>query len=673
MFIDYIQAGFCVIPSKGGMPIVKWGKYQDKPPTFEEAQDWSGNIELVCGKVSGIIALDFDTDDARKIAQVEAIAGISPVKKKGSKGFTAFYRYNGEKGSSWNGEIELLSDKHLTCLPPSLHRKTGKPYEWLDKQLIGSELPALNPKFSQIMDLMYDKKPKIQPVQYIKSEEIEFDEIERMLDFISPDCSRDEWIVIGMGLRDEFGDLARSLWHEWSAKSIKYKQRDAEIAWKSFNSSGVSIGTIIHKAKEGGWLPALKVKEPNNNYDNYLSSLQVELEIKQETPQIGGLVGMIADWITATAIRPQPMLSLGAAISFVGMLKGHRITGATGLRTNMLIMNLAPSTYGKEYPQYCINQLAEYCGLDNHLLGEPTSGSALLQGINKGQSVSLFNCDELGRYIGNLSLKTTGGYQREIIDYIIKLFSKANSTFRGKQYANEKENPQIILYQPHFCCLGSTVPEKLQSACTSGEVIDGFLNRWLLFSADKRPDEQHGNRSKTPPQEILDAVATYISKNPITYSSGAKPTPEEVRFDKDAFLRLKHFKQDMLKLMDNSPYPLNQLYGRAGEHCEKLAMVLCDDLTINLQNVKNAIKIVDLSNVNISKFASGIADTQHEADLIYIFDKIKDAGKIKRSNLTRRTQKLNQRIRNDILNQLLEAGQIGIEKDFSGNDIFYVT
>ena len=75
---------------------------------------------------------------------------------------------------------------------------------------------------------------------------------------ISPDCSYDEWIRVGMALHFQFGGReAFSLWDSWSQKSPKYPGENILIThWKSFRekTSVVSIGTLIHLAQENGYV-----------------------------------------------------------------------------------------------------------------------------------------------------------------------------------------------------------------------------------------------------------------------------------------------------------------------------------------------------------------------------------------------------------------------------------
>ena len=65
---------------------------------------------------------------------------------------------------------------------------------------------------------------------------------------------RHVWLTMGMAIEAHYGDAGRSLWDEWSLTAKdKYNARDQDRTWKSFKCSGISIGTLFHYAKHGGW------------------------------------------------------------------------------------------------------------------------------------------------------------------------------------------------------------------------------------------------------------------------------------------------------------------------------------------------------------------------------------------------------------------------------------
>lgn len=425
------------------------------------------------------------------------------------------------------------------------------------------------------------------------------------------------------------------------------------------------------KAKETGY----KYVMPPNIGDDFsdlwirgedIRAYFVEEKKEQSKPiKVGGLVGAIADWITETAIKPQPELSLAAAISFVSMLKGHRVCGTTNLHPNLFVLSLAKTGTGKEHPFNCISWLASALQMRGKLIGIPTSGSAIATGLKKANGCGLLPIDEFGRFLSGINNKNAQSFQTEIIDFMISIYSRSGGTFYGKQYADDKANPQIILENPYLCVYGTTIKEKLQTACNSAGVIDGFLNRWLIFKTDETPEEQYSPNIGEIPSELICKIENWMSNNVINSVGKFK----KISFTKEAFTRFTEYKRAVQKKQNETPAPLDALYSRLGGLVEKLAIVLCDDDLIGLTELETAIKIVDNCHNNMVEFADNISDTQHEADLLYVLDKIKKAKKLTKSHLTRQTQKLTQKARNEILSQLIESEQITIDNKDNGKSI----
>jgi putative DNA primase/helicase len=82
--------------------------------------------------------------------------------------------------------------------------------------------------------------------------------VEEALQHIDPNCEYSQWRDVGFALGDHFSDhTARRLFDNWSRGSSKYDD-DAEKYIEDITSregSGVTIGTVVHLAQEGGWKP----------------------------------------------------------------------------------------------------------------------------------------------------------------------------------------------------------------------------------------------------------------------------------------------------------------------------------------------------------------------------------------------------------------------------------
>ncbi|WP_184307834.1 DUF927 domain-containing protein, partial [Burkholderia pseudomallei] len=82
----------------------------------------------------------------------------------------------------------------------------------------------------------------------------EFERARVALGYVPPD-DRDTWRQVGMALKAEFGEEGFALWNEWSQGAQNYNGKDARDVWKSFKGGKITINTLFHLAKVGGFDP----------------------------------------------------------------------------------------------------------------------------------------------------------------------------------------------------------------------------------------------------------------------------------------------------------------------------------------------------------------------------------------------------------------------------------
>lgn len=74
------------------------------------------------------------------------------------------------------------------------------------------------------------------------------------LSFLSPNCPRQKWVYIGMGVHDEFGEDGWPIFDAWSAGGDSYKASTAREVWKSFHQGGgKGFGYVVDLAKREGF------------------------------------------------------------------------------------------------------------------------------------------------------------------------------------------------------------------------------------------------------------------------------------------------------------------------------------------------------------------------------------------------------------------------------------
>lgn len=128
MIEQYAKLGWKLIKLDGKIPVEKnWPNF-----TWYPERDYKGNIGVQTGKVSGIIVLDIDSQNAFEKANIEMLPE-TPIVKTG-KGWHYYFKYQeGIRNSVGKiaEKIDVRSDNGYVVSPPSIHPDTAKPYEWV--------------------------------------------------------------------------------------------------------------------------------------------------------------------------------------------------------------------------------------------------------------------------------------------------------------------------------------------------------------------------------------------------------------------------------------------------------------------------------------------------------------------------------------------------------------
>jgi hypothetical protein len=115
----------------------------------------------VAGGYNGLVPIDVDTDEPAIVAVMAGVLPSPNVLKKGSKGFTAFYRSHEDiRGQKFclpppDGKplVEILTSGVVT-IPPTMHPKTRSPYRWIRGSLYETrinELVVITPEHIQLL------------------------------------------------------------------------------------------------------------------------------------------------------------------------------------------------------------------------------------------------------------------------------------------------------------------------------------------------------------------------------------------------------------------------------------------------------------------------------------------------------------------------------------------
>ncbi|WP_374089350.1 DUF3987 domain-containing protein [Methylomicrobium lacus] len=216
-----------------------------------------------------------------------------------------------------------------------------------------------------------------------------------------------------------------------------------------------------------------------------------------------GVTGRVIDYIINSAIRPQPVFAMAAALQIVAAASLNRfVIMPYGTGLNLFIVIVGATGCGKDHPRNVIKKILNQLETPVRALESIASSPALLRGLIDNRNTLVWLPDEFGMYL-KVALSDKGSpHEKELLKEGMTLYSMANGVHGGKTYSEKKHNIDPI-DRPFFSLFGATTHDELTGAMSGAQIDSGFLNRILYIETDQvRPPKQIPRHDL--PNEVLD-------------------------------------------------------------------------------------------------------------------------------------------------------------------------
>lgn len=505
-----------------------WNRFRDQKPEPFIAKLWAtyegAGIGVILGTAAGegyeLGAVDVDTDDPLLLGQIESVLPPSPVRKRGAKGYTAFYRVPaGTKGRNWRkggrGLCDLLTGNatRQTVLPPSVH-PTGVVYQWMTDETLANtrpeDLPALLPdqveKLCDTLDGLADASPP--PVRGARDAHddnhwsaLNTAALERLDDWVPllnlPKLNKKQgrWEAVaswrpsstGRPLMQRKPNLSM---HRDGIKDFgtdqTYSPLDLLMASQNWplDTAFAWLSDRLGMA-EDAW-PDPPAPKPHETPAAAATAPAAPAPAAAPSPRpekLPGLLGDIADWILATARRPNPVLAMGAAVTVLGTLAGRRAAGPTLSGTHLYVIGLAGSGAGKDHPLQQILPLLEAANAP-HLLG-PGKFMSETSMVNmlKRQTCCLCPMDEFGVFLAKINNRRASSHESGMSSFMREAWGRSFKAMVTPEWGGR---PSETIHAPALSIFGVSTPGEFFAALTGQDVVNGFLNRFLMLDGNMK-------------------------------------------------------------------------------------------------------------------------------------------------------------------------------------------
>jgi hypothetical protein len=299
-------------------------------------------------------------------------------------------------------------------------------------------------------------------------------------------------------------------------------------------------------------------------------------EIPGHLLNVPGLVGHITRWITKTALYPQPMLSLGAALAIVGTAAGRKYAGPTKSGTHLYILGLAPTGAGKNHPAKQAKRLMRAADMKDLLgPGQFMSEPAVYQYVSAQPQMLCF-MDEFGSYLQRInSPKGASGYEKAISGALRSFWGASFDTVSPPAWAASSSRDKMPpIESPSLSIYGMSVHEEFYQALQGADIANGFLNRFLILSTQAKPEEVEPELPDDEiPVQLVDMLQRVGASGYDSSRSSRKSESWVAEFKMDwscaeARLIYRDFRKRLVERKDDA-----KLLSRAAEMAVRLATI----------------------------------------------------------------------------------------------------
>lgn len=675
----YLERGYSVVPiapgtkrpgqysvADGWRGLFDWERFNQRLPTDLETEVWytwpDAGIGLLTGKLSGVIGLDRDYD-APGTDALERIIPYTPVKKKGAKGYTAFFRYNGEKSCSFNiggaRVLDVLSDGRQTLMPGTIH-PDGHTYIYLTEDLLEDYDPADLPVLPD--DFLEQVARTLEPYQTQEDKKYQ-----KKFTALPDDDGK---INTDLSIHAEyFRDLNRKALNQledWVPKIVPQSKPERDgfrtvASWRGAKNHNVGVhphgifdfggnygmtpidlvmyanGLTFQKAAES-LRACLKLTEPEpitmtvgGSKPQQAASISTPVPTPPVTlpwlkpaapvapvmlpPQTSiapapaipafianppGILGEMARWITATAPKQQPELSVAAAIALCSVVMGRTYRSQYGNFTSLYFVMVAKSTEGKEHPQSCVEKVLTASDLAKLIGGSGYTSAGAVFSALLDNPAHLATIDELGKLL-KMSRANGQAHSEAAIDKLIEAFGRLDGVMRPPTYSKmtlsktQATGLERVVHNPAISLLGATTPGTFYGALTTDLVQDGFLGRCIVVES-KQPRQLTRFVDRTdPPKRIIEwCKAVHVSG--VVQGNLADVNPAEMpativalEFDESCMPLMLALESELNDEKEASEGEgLDVILGRTMEKSMRLAMIVAKASDANAKKVMPA-------------------------------------------------------------------------------------
>ena len=663
--LAYLEHGYSPVPllRHNKVPpkeLGGWQQFKEQPPSEEQITRWFKGrddlvVALICGK---FIVVDADTPEA--VNWAEENLPNTPCKVVTGKGMHYYYN-NPENYTTYVARrtntsdpaklIDIRGTGGLIIAPYNIHA-TGAIYE--PKFIPGWDWHNT----SDLPDFTKENWIQITGAEKINGKPI------------ATPFSMDG--VVQGSRNDNAARLAGNL----IAKGVSIEMVEFFVQqWNLQNKPPLSkneISTTVNSI--------LKTHQRKNQQAPLFKKSQYSIKEPKDLYDPPGILKKVFEYSKRIAHIQQPALSMQTALAFGSVALGRIYRTDMNNFSSLFFMCIAKSGQGKENVKTTIESILDASGHADIMAGDGYTSSGAVYSLLRHKPTHITVMDEFGKRLESIA-KASNSNKEDALQVLMESWGRCHGTLRPDNYSlmtltakQQQEAMDRSTIKPAITLIGMSVPRNFYGALSTGRIVDGFLNRFIVVESKLPRSVGRLVSYSEPDYDICEWIRRI--RQPMNEMEQMAINNSEldmkqrvVKFDQSSLDLLNVLAHDLIKQQDKLEKDgLEVLLSRTKEKAMRLALIcqLAENpnaKTISSEMTEWAINYVNYyDQIMIDTCEDKVAGSEMESRIKQVLSFIRTQGEIgiSRRDIDRREifRSMKSFEVKEIINRLMNAGEI---------------
>ena len=396
----------------------------------------------------------------------------------------------------------------------------------------------------------------------------------------------------------------------------------------------------------------------------------------EDLARIPGFISDVMDFTLECMPGRNPITAFCGALSLQAHLAGRKVRGPENERTNFYLLALADAGAGKDPPRKTNNRIMNALGLSKQIGQKFASGEAIQDALARTPA-KLYQTDEIDGLLQSIN-KSKDARMESIMDELRTVYTSADNTYTLRDKANVRrgEEPPVI-DQPCLNILGTAPPDDFYAALSDRMLTNGFFARMLVVEADLPVSDKAGRIIEIP-DHVLEAARWWAEFYPPAPGGARRnlydehPEPLIVRRTPEAEGIIAAWRTETIGIRNEAKARRDRMtrtaWSRTFENTIKLALIYAISVNrfspvIDREAAEWAIRFMRHQTLRmLFMVRTHVCENDVHARKQRILRLLQNArgGVMDKSAITRRTQSMRPKERDETLEDLAAAGDIEI-------------